>query len=302
PHDFIWPMFVHDHKEPTSITTMPDIYRQGLDDIKRNADLAMSLQIPALAVFPIIEGSKKDAHGSHCLDPENIIQRTIQSLRAHVRDSLSIICDVALDCYTDHGHDGILIDGKIENDQSVDQLIKQALLLADAGADTLAPSDMMDGRVLRIREALDQNGFTDVRILSYAAKYASCFYGPFRDALGKRNALVGDKKTYQMDPANSDEALRETALDIGEGADMVMVKPAGSYLDIIRRVSDEFPVPVCAYQVSGEYAMIAFAAQNGAFDLKTGFMESLLAIKRAGADAIISYFAPQAVACITQQD
>jgi porphobilinogen synthase len=253
----------------------------------------MKLKIPALALFPNTDPALRDARGSEALNPNNLVCRALGAIRREFPD-LGLAADVALDPYTSHGHDGLLEDGKILNDETVAVLIEQALVLANAGADVVAPSDMMDGRVGAIRKALDANGHVDTQILSYAAKYASCFYGPFRDAVGSNATLIGDKRTYQMDPANGDEALREAALDVEEGADMLMVKPGLPYLDILWRVKEAFGLPTLVYQVSGEYAMIQAAAQNGWIDRDKAMMESLLAFKRAGADAVLTYFAPRA--------
>jgi len=256
------------------------------------AKKAASLGIPVIALFPYTDPTKRDAEGSEALNGDNLVCQACRAIKAAVPD-LGILTDVALDPYTSHGHDGLLQGETIVNDESVFQLVQQALVQARAGADIIAPSDMMDGRIGAIRAALDDEGFIDVQIMAYAAKYASAFYGPFRDAIGTKSALIGDKRTYQMDPANSEEALREVSLDLDEGADMVMVKPGMPYLDIVRRVRDTFGVPTFAYQVSGEYAMIMAAAQNGWLDGEKAMMESLLAFKRAGADGILTYFAPK---------
>jgi porphobilinogen synthase len=250
------------------------------------------LKIPCVALFPYTDPALRDADGSEALNPDNLVCRAIREIRREFPD-LGILCDVALDPYTSHGHDGLLRDGVILNDETVAVLVQQALVEAAAGCDIIAPSDMMDGRVGAIRAALDAAGRTDVQIMAYAAKYASAFYGPFRDAVGSATTLIGDKRTYQMDPANSDEALREVALDIAEGADMIMVKPGLPYLDIVRRVKDAFGMPTFAYQVSGEYAMIMAAAQNGWLDGEKAMLESLIAFKRAGADGVLTYFAPR---------
>ncbi len=254
---------------------------------------AVELSIPALALFPFTDPALRDPNGSEALNSENLVCRACRAIKAAV-PQLGLITDVALDPYTSHGHDGVLEGEVILNDESVTILVEQALNQARAGADVIAPSDMMDGRVGAIRAALDAEGFHDVQIMAYAAKYASAFYGPFRDAIGTKAVLIGDKRTYQMDPANSDEALREVAADLEEGADMVMVKPGMPYLDIIRRVKDRFAAPTFAYQVSGEYAMIMAAARNGWLDGDKAMMESLLAFKRAGANGILTYFAPKA--------
>ncbi len=300
PADLIWPLFVHEKEEAEPVAAMPGVQRLPIDGVVKAAAEAKALGIPAIALFPVIDPRHKSVDGSHALDPENLTCRAVRAVRAETGDAVGIICDVALDPYTTHGHDGLLEDGRILNDETVAVLVRQAVVLAEAGCHVVAPSDMMDGRVGAIRAALDTAGWPAVGILSYAAKYASAFYGPFRDALGSHAALdtaralgVADKKTYQMDPANSDEALREVALDLDEGADMVMVKPALSSLDIIHRVKVTFGVPTLAYQVSGEYAMIQAAAANGWIDGNQAALEAVLAIKRAGADAVLSYFAPQ---------
>jgi porphobilinogen synthase len=293
PADLIWPIFVHDHEASMPVGSMPGVERLSIDGVVKAASEAVALGIPAIALFPVVESSHKSDDAAHALDPENLVCRTVRAVRRECGDAVGIICDVALDPYTSHGHDGLLEAGRILNDETVAVLTRQALLLADAGCHVVAPSDMMDGRVGAIRGALDAAGRQDVCILAYAAKYASAFYGPFRDALGSAAALgSGDKKTYQMDVANSDEAIREVGLDLAEGADMVMVKPAGTALDIIHRVKREYRVPTFAYQVSGEYAMIQAAAANGWIDGGRAALESLLVIRRAGADAVLTYFAP----------
>jgi porphobilinogen synthase len=291
--DLIWPLFLIDRPERrTPIAHMPGVDRLNIDEAVKEAERAATLGIPAIAPFPYVEKPLRDATGSEALRLENLMGRAVRAIKAAV-PTLGIITDVALDPYTSHGHDGLQDErGVILNDETIEVLIRQALALAESGADCVAPSDMMDGRIGAIRYALDQAGFEDVQIMSYAAKYASGFYGPFRDALGTN--LKGNKSTYQMDPANSDEALREVALDISEGADMVMVKPGMPYLDVVRRVKDAFAVPTYAYQVSGEYAMLTAAAQNGWLDGDRVMMESLMAFKRAGADGILTYFAPRA--------
>ena len=293
PADLIWPIFVHDHEASMPVGSMPGVERLSIDGVVKAASEAVALGIPAIALFPVVESSHKSDDAAHALDSENLVCRTVRAVRRECGDAVGIICDVALDPYTSHGHDGLLEAGRILNDETVAVLTRQALLLADAGCHVVAPSDMMDGRVGAIRGALDAAGRQDVCILAYAAKYASAFYGPFRDALGSAAALgSGDKKTYQMDVANSDEAIREVGLDLAEGADMVMVKPAGTALDIIHRVKREYRVPTFAYQVSGEYAMIQAAAANGWIDGGRAALESLLVIRRAGADAVLTYFAP----------
>jgi porphobilinogen synthase len=293
--DLIWPIFLVDGAQRrVPIAHMPGIERVNIEEAVRDAEMARELGIPAIAPFPYVDSRLRDPSGSEALRGTNLMCRAVRALKAAVPD-IGIITDVALDPYTSHGHDGLMNErGTILNDETIEVLCAQALALADAGVDCVAPSDMMDGRIGAIRRALDRAGHGEVQILAYAAKYASGFYGPFRDAIGTSATLVGDKRTYQMDPANSDEALREVALDIAEGADMVMVKPGMPYLDIVRRVKDTFGVPTMAYQVSGEYAMLTAAAANGWLDGDAVMLESLLAFKRAGADAILSYFAPRA--------
>ena len=291
--DLIWPIFLIDgQNRREAIASMPGIDRLSIDMAVGEAKKAALLGIPVIALFPYTDPSKRDAEGSEALNHENLVCQACRAIKATVPD-LGILTDVALDPYTSHGHDGLLQGETIVNDETVFQLVQQALVQARAGADIIAPSDMMDGRIGAIRAALDDEGFIDVQIMAYAAKYASAFYGPFRDAIGTKSALIGDKRTYQMDPANSEEALREVSLDLDEGADMVMVKPGMPYLDIVRRVRDTFGVPTFAYQVSGEYAMIMAAAQNGWLDGDKAMMESLMAFKRAGADGILTYFAPK---------
>jgi porphobilinogen synthase len=293
PADLIWPLFVHEHEASLPVPSMPGVERLSIDGVVKAADEARSLGIPAVALFPVVEAKHKSDDARHAFDADNLACRTVRAIRKQLGDSIGIICDVALDPYTSHGHDGLLKEGRILNDETVAVLCKQAVVLAEAGCPVVAPSDMMDGRVGALRTALDAAGRQEVCILSYAAKYASAFYGPFRDALGSAGALgTADKKTYQMDPANADEAIREVALDLEEGADMVMVKPAGTSLDIIHRVKQTFGVPTFAYQVSGEYATIQAAAANGWIDGKKAALESVLVIKRAGADCILTYFAP----------
>jgi porphobilinogen synthase len=293
PADLVWPLFVHEHEASLPVASMPGVERLSIDGVVRAADEARRLGIPAIALFPVVEARHKSDDAREAFNPQSLVCRAVRAIRQQTGDDVGIICDVALDPYTSHGHDGLVKDGRILNDETVAILCRQALVLAEAGCHVVAPSDMMDGRVVEIRRALDGAGRQDVCILSYAAKYASAFYGPFRDALGSAAALGGaDKKTYQMNPANTDEAIREVGLDIAEGADMVMVKPAGTSLDIIHRVKQTFGVPTFAYQVSGEYAMIQAAAANGWIDGRKAALESLLVIKRAGADGILSYFAP----------
>src|SRR5215831_16457568 len=289
--DLIWPMFVADgHNNRASVASMPGVDRLTVDQVVREAERAAKLTIPCIALFPYTEPSLRDEHGSEATNPENLVCQSVRAIKKEFPD-LGILCDVALDPFTSHGHDGLLEGGRILNDETVAVLVRQALVQAEAGCDIIAPSDMMDGRVGAIREGLDRAGLADVQIMAYAAKYASAFYGPFRDAIGSAKTLTGDKRTYQMDSANSDEALREVELDIAEGADMVMVKPGMPYLDVLRRVKDAFGMPTFAYQVSGEYAMIAGAAGNGWLDGDKAMMESLIAFKRAGADGVLTYFA-----------
>jgi porphobilinogen synthase len=293
-NDLIWPLFVVDgHNQRNAVSSMPGVDRLSVDQAVRDAERAVKLNIPCIALFPYTENSLRDEHGSEALNADNLVCKSVRAIKKEF-PGLGVLCDVALDPFTSHGHDGLIADGRILNDETVAVLVRQALVQAEAGCDIIAPSDMMDGRVGAIREGLDRAGFLDVQIMAYAAKYASAFYGPFRDAIGSAKALTGDKRTYQMDSANSDEALREVELDIAEGADMVMVKPGMPYLDIVRRVKDTFAVPTFAYQVSGEYAMIAAAAGNGWIDGERAMMESLLAFKRAGADGVLTYFAAQA--------
>jgi porphobilinogen synthase len=289
--DLIWPLFVADDTR-TPIASMPGVERLSIEEAVHAAERAAKLKIPCLALFPYTDPALRDHDGTEALNPENLVCRAVRAIKKAVPE-IGILCDVALDPYTSHGHDGLLRDGVIANDETVDMLVKQALVEAQAGADIIAPSDMMDGRVAAIRAGLDRASFTDVSIMAYAAKYASAFYGPFRDAVGSSATLVGDKRTYQMDAANSDEALREVDLDIAEGADMVMVKPGMPYLDVLRRIKDTFGMPTFAYQVSGEYAMIMAAAQNGWLDGDRAMMESLIAFKRAGACGVLTYFAPR---------
>jgi porphobilinogen synthase len=291
--DLIWPLFLVDGtNQRVAVDSMPGIERLSIDQAVADAKRAVKLSIPCLALFPYTDPQLRYADGTEALNPSNLVCRAIRAIKKAVPE-VGILCDVALDPYTSHGHDGILRDGVIVNDETVAVLVRQALVEAEAGADIIAPSDMMDGRVGAIRSGLDTAGLSDVSIMAYAAKYASAFYGPFRDAVGSSATLTGDKRTYQMDPANTDEALREVALDIEEGADMVMVKPGMPYLDVLRRVKDHFGMPTFAYQVSGEYAMILAAAQKGWLDGDKAMMESLIAFKRAGADGVLSYFAPR---------
>ncbi len=291
--DLIWPLFLMDRAEARwPVEHMPGVDRINIDEACREAERAARLGIPAIAPFPYVERELRDPVGSEAVNGDNLMCRAVRAIKKAVPE-IGIITDAALDPYTSHGHDGLMTaDGRILNDASVGILTRQATALAEAGADVIAPSDMMDGRVGAMRKALDAAGHDEVQILSYAAKYASGFYGPFRDAIGTNATLKGDKRTYQMDPANTDEALREVALDLEEGADMVMVKPGMPYLDVCRRVKESFGVPTYAYQVSGEYAMLMAAAKNGWLDLDRVMMESLLAFKRAGCDGVLTYFAP----------
>jgi porphobilinogen synthase len=291
--DLIWPLFVMDGtKARTPVQSMPDVERLSVDEVAREAVRAAQLSIPCIALFPYTDPKLRDESGSEALNPDNLVCRAIRAIKKEVPE-IGVLCDVALDPFTSHGHDGLLRDGVVLNDETVAVLVNQALVQAEAGCDIIAPSDMMDGRVGAIRKALDAAKFVDVSIMSYAAKYASAFYGPFRDAVGSAKTLTGDKRTYQMDFGNSDEALREVALDIEEGADMIMVKPGLPYLDIVQRVKEIFGMPTFAYQVSGEYAMIMAAAQNGWLDGERAMIESLTAFKRAGCDGVLTYFAPR---------
>jgi len=292
--DLLWPVFVtegSDRRE--AIGSMPGVDRLSTDRLVDAVGRARELGIPAVALFPHVPDGRKSADCAEAWNPDNLVCRALRELKRQVPD-VGVVCDVALDPFNALGHDGLVVGGRIVNDETLEALVRQALVQAEAGCDVLAPSDMMDGRVGAIRAALDAAGHQDVRIMAYSAKYASAFYGPFREAVGSGGALAGDKKTYQMDPANSDEALREVALDLQEGADMVMVKPGMPYLDIVRRVKDTFRVPTFAYQVSGEYAMLKAAAQQGWLDNDQVVMESLLAFKRAGADGILTYAAVEA--------
>ncbi len=294
PADLVWPLIVHDGADDrVAVASMPGVFRLSPKAAAAAAVEARDLGIPAVALFPNVDGAIKDCVGTGATDPDGLIPECIKAIK-DAAPEIGVITDVALDCYTDHGHDGVLEDGRIVNDTTLERLAEQAFIHAHAGADVVAPSDMMDGRVQAIREALEANGLQDVMILAYAAKYASAFYGPYRDAVGSAKALTGDKKTYQMDYANSDEALREVAMDLAEGADAVMVKPGMLYLDIVQRVSSTFKVPTFAYQVSGEYAMMRAAMANGWLEEDRAILESLHAFKRAGCAGVLSYFAPQA--------
>jgi porphobilinogen synthase len=292
--DLIWPVFVHDADGRADVPSMPGVQRLSIAALVDEVGAAAELGIPAVALFPVVPVARKSELAEESCNPDNLCNRAVRAVRQAV-PGIGIICDVALDPYTSHGHDGVLRDGRILNDETIAILCQQALAQAAAGVDVVAPSDMMDGRVGRLRETLDAAGHENVRILAYSAKYASAFYGPFRDALGSKSALgKGDKRTYQMDPANTDEALRECALDIAEGADMIMVKPGMPYLDVLWRVKEAFSMPTFVYQVSGEYAMLKAAAGNGWLDGERAMMESLLAFKRAGADGILTYAAVDA--------
>jgi porphobilinogen synthase len=291
--DLIWPIFVMDgNTARQKVDSMPGVERLSVDQVAREAARAAELKIPCIALFPYTDPALRDEHGSEALNSDNLVCRAIRAIKKETPD-VGVLCDVALDPYTSHGHDGLLRDGEILNDETVAVLVRQALVQAEAGCDIIAPSDMMDGRIGAIREGLDRNGFTHISIMAYAAKYASAFYGPFRDAVGSAKTLTGDKRTYQMDPGNTEEAMREVVLDIEEGSDMSMVKPGMPYLDICRRVKDTFGMPTFAYQVSGEYAMIMAAAQNGWLDGERAMMESLIGFKRAGCDGVLTYFAPK---------
>jgi len=291
PNDFILPIFlIEGSNKRQEISSMPGVYRYTINRLSQIVDKAIKLGIPMIALFPKTQNSKKDELGTESLNENNLVCRAIQEIKKRYKNQIGIMCDVALDPYTSHGHDGLIKSNTILNDETIEVLINQSLLQAEMGCDVLAPSDMMDGRIGKIRKALDKNKFQNVQILSYAAKYASSFYGPFRDAVGSKGSLKGDKKTYQMDYRNSDEALREVALDIKEGADMVMVKPGMPYLDIIKSIKEKFKLPVFAYQVSGEYSLIETAITKKLIN-KDAIYESLVAFKRAGANAIVSYYA-----------
>jgi porphobilinogen synthase len=289
--DLIWPLFVIEGQNRSeAVATMPGVSRWTIDLLVKQVEAAAKLGIPAIALFPNTDNALRSDDAREAFNPDNLVCRAVRAIKKAVPE-IGIMCDVALDPYTSHGHDGLLVDGIIVNDETVAALVKQSLVQVEAGCDIIAPSDMMDGRIGAIRQALETAGHIDVQIMAYSAKYASGFYGPFRDAVGSSSTLKGDKKTYQMDPSNSDEAIREVALDLAEGADMVMVKPGMPYLDIVARVKREFGVPTFAYQVSGEYAMIKGACDNGWLDPSRVVSESLLAFKRAGADGVLTYFA-----------
>jgi porphobilinogen synthase len=294
PADFIWPLFVIDgEKKRVAVDSMPGVDRLSVDLAVGAAEEAAKLGIPVIALFPYTDPALKTADGREATNADNLICRAVRAIKKAVPE-IGVLCDVALDPYTSHGHDGLLIGDYVVNDETVEVLVQQALIQVEAGCDIIAPSDMMDGRVGAIRAELEKWGHKNTLIMAYAAKYASAFYGPFRDAVGSAKALTGDKRTYQMDPANSDEALREVALDIEEGADMVMVKPGMPYLDIVRRVKDEFGMPTFVYQVSGEYSMLMAAVERGFLDRDRVILESLLGFKRAGANGILTYFARDA--------
>ena len=291
PNDFILPIFlIEGSNKRQPISSMPGVYRYTINRLSQIVDRAIKKKIPMVALFPKTQNVNKDELGSESLNEKNLVCRAIKEIKKRYKNQIGIMCDVALDPYTSHGHDGLIKSNTILNDETIEVLINQSLLQAEMGCDVLAPSDMMDGRIGKIRKALDKNKFQNVQILSYAAKYASSFYGPFRDAVGSKGSLKGDKKTYQMDYRNSDEALREVALDIKEGADMVMVKPGMPYLDIIKSIKEKFKLPVFAYQVSGEYSLIETAIKKKLIN-KDAIYESLVAFKRAGANAIVSYYA-----------
>jgi porphobilinogen synthase len=299
--DLIWPIFIMDgENKRVPIASMPGVDRVSVDLAAAAAEEAARLSIPTIALFPYTDMSRRNDNATEAVNPDNLVCRAIRAMKAAAPE-VGILCDVALDPYTSHGHDGILINGQIANDETVEILIRQSLVQVEAGCDVIAPSDMMDGRIGAIRQALEDRGHKNTLIMAYAAKYASAFYGPFRDAVGSSGTLKGDKRTYQMDPANSDEALREVELDLAEGADMVMVKPGMPYLDIVRRVKDHFAAPTFVYQVSGEYAMLMAAAGNGWLDKNKVMMESLLAFKRAGADGVLTYFARDAAALLLER-
>jgi porphobilinogen synthase len=300
PSDLIWPLFVvdgHHRREP--VPSMPGVERLSIDLAGAAAEEAARLGIPAIALFPFTDPSLKTPDGREAVNPVNLICNAVREIKRAVPE-IGVMCDVALDPYTSHGHDGILIDGYVANDETVEILVRQAIVQAEAGCDIIAPSDMMDGRVGAIRAALESAGFKNTLIMAYAAKYASAFYGPFRDAVGSAKVLTGDKQTYQMDPANSDEALREVALDLAEGADMVMVKPGMPYLDLVQRVKERFQVPTFAYQVSGEYTMLMAAIERGWLERDRVILECLMSFKRAGASGILSYFARDAAKLLQQ--
>ncbi|PQO42990.1 porphobilinogen synthase [Blastopirellula marina] len=294
-NDLIWPLFVQPGEGlRTPIASLPGVDRLSIDLLVEEVGQAAALGIPVIAIFPATPSELKSPEAEEAINPDNLVCQAVRAIK-EVHGNIGVLCDVALDPYSSHGHDGLIRDGYVVNDETVDLLCKQSIVQAEAGCDIIAPSDMMDGRIGAIRKALDGAGFQQVQIMAYAAKYASAFYGPFREAVGSSGNLAGgDKKTYQMDPANTDEAIREVALDLAEGADMVMVKPGMPYLDIVQRIKAEFAAPTFAYQVSGEYAMLSAAAANGWLDREKTMLESLLAFKRAGADGVLTYFAKEA--------
>jgi porphobilinogen synthase len=294
PADFIWPVFVIDgDNRREAVASMPGVERLSVDLVAAAAKEAAGLGIPVIALFPQTPAALKTDDGREALNPDNLVCRAVRAIKA-AAPQMGVLCDVALDPYTSHGHDGVLVNGDVHNDATVEILVRQALVQVEAGCDIIAPSDMMDGRIAAIRAALEKAGHHNTLLMAYAAKYASAFYGPFREAVGSARALVGDKRTYQMDPANGDEALREVALDLAEGADMVMVKPGMPYLDIVRRVKERFGVPTFAYQVSGEYAMLAAAFEKNWLDRERAILEVLTGFKRAGCSGILTYFAVEA--------
>ena len=298
PNDFILPIFlIEGSNKRQEISSMPGVYRYTINRLSQIVDKAIKLGIPMIALFPKTQNSKKDELGTESLNENNLVCKAIQEVKKRYKNQIGIMCDVALDPYTSHGHDGLIKSNTILNDETIEVLINQSLLQAEMGCDVLAPSDMMDGRIGKIRKALDKNKFQNVQILSYAAKYASSFYGPFRDAVGSKGSLKGDKKTYQMDYKNTDEAIREISLDIREGADMIMVKPAMPYLDIIRLAKENFKIPVISYQVSGEYSLLTNAIQKGIIDDKS-IIEVLYSFKRSGSNAIVTYFADKIIKII----
>jgi porphobilinogen synthase len=297
--DLIWPLFVYEGSGREAVATMPGVDRLSIDEAVKAAETAAEIGIPVIALFPYTDAEGRSPDGALATDPDNLVCRTVRAIKQAV-PNIGILCDVALDPYTSHGHDGVMDGDVILNDETVEILVQQSLVQVEAGCDIIAPSDMMDGRVGAIRQGLEAAGHTNTQIMAYAAKYASAFYGPFRDAIGSTGALKGDKRTYQMDPANTDEAIREVALDIAEGADFVMVKPGMPYLDIVTRVKSEFGVPTFAYQVSGEYSMIAGSIERGWFDRDRVILEALTGFKRAGADGVLTYFAMDAAKLLIQ--
>jgi porphobilinogen synthase len=300
PADFIWPVFVIEgENKREAVASMPGVERLSVDLVVKAAKEACALGIPVIALFPQTPAALKSENGREALNKDNLVCRAVRAIKAEVPE-IGVLCDVALDPYTSHGHDGILVDGDVHNDATVELLVQQALVQVAAGCDIIAPSDMMDGRIGAIRAGLEQAGHHNTLLMAYAAKYASAFYGPFRDAVGSAKSLTGDKRTYQMDPANGDEALREVALDLAEGADMVMVKPGMPYLDLVRRVKERFGVPTFAYQVSGEYAMLSAAFEKGWLDRERAVIETLTGFKRAGASGILTYFAVEAARILTR--